>query len=95
MELIKTITADDVNEAFDNLEKAFHELAKIEDKQAECIESMNNFKEGSKAEVAAKARLAKLQPEITEAQRSFRLAGLKADRVRLLLDVQKTSMGRD
>ena len=93
--MVKTITADNVNEAFDNLEKAFQALAKIEDKQAECIESMNNFKEGSKAEVAAKARLAKLQPELVAAQRAFRLAGMQADRIRLLLDVQKTSMGRD
>jgi septation ring formation regulator EzrA len=93
--VIKTITETDVNEAFDNLEKAFQALAKIEDKQAECIESMNNFKEGSKAEIAAKARMAKLQPELVAAQRAFRLAGIRADRIRMLLDVQKTSMGRD
>jgi len=93
--MIKTITADNVNEAFDDLEKAFHTLEKTEDKQAECIESMNNFKEGSKAEIAAKARLAKLQPELVAAQRAFRLAGIRADRIRMLLDVQKTSMGRD
>ena len=93
--MIKTITADNVNEAFDDLEKAFHTLEKTEDKQAECIESMNNFKEGSKAEIAAKARMAKLQPELVAAQRAFRLAGIRADRIRMLLDVQKTSMGRD
>jgi septation ring formation regulator EzrA len=93
--MIKTITADRVNEAFDNLEKAFHALEKIEDKQAECIERMNDFKEGSKAEVAAKARLAKLQPELVAAQRAFRLAGMGAERLRLLLDVEKNAKGKD
>ncbi len=93
--MIKTITADNVNEAFDNLEKAFHDLEKVEDRQAKCIENANNAREGSKAEIDAKARMAKLQPELVAAQRAFRLAGIRTDRVRLLLDVQKTSMGRD
>ena len=71
------------------------ELAKIEDRQAKCMENMNNAREGSKAEIGAKARLAKIQSEMTAALRAYRLAGMRADRVRMLLDVQKTSMGRD
>jgi len=89
------ITENDVNEAYDAFENSFTDLAKIEDKQAKCIENMNNAREGSKAETDAKARLAKIQPEMTEAQRTFRTAGMRVDRIRLLLDVEKNAKGRD
>ena len=89
------ITEKDVNEAYDAFEKSFADLAKIEDRQTKCLENMNNAREGSKAETDAKARLAKIQPEMTEAQRAFRMAGMKVDRIRLLLDVEKNAKGRD
>lgn len=89
------ITEKEVNDAFDALEKAFADLAAIEDKQSKILKSIENFKEGSEAAQAAQKRLRDLQPKNTEAQRAYRLAGMRADRVRLLLDVQKTAMGRD
>ncbi len=93
--MIKTITADNVNAAFDNLENAFSELAKIEDKQQEIATDLAEFKDGSRKADQLKKKLQELQPKMAEAQRAYRLAGMRADRVRLLLDVQKTSMGRD
>lgn len=92
--MIKTITADDVNKAFDNLEKAFCNLAKIEDKQNKLTEDLPTLKGSRKGDQIEK-KLQALMPEMAEAQRAYRLAGMRADRVRLLLDVQKTSMGRD
>lgn len=89
------ITVDDVNKAFDDLEQAFQELAKIEDKQQELAADLAEYKDGSRKADQIKKRLQELQPKIAEAQRAYRLAGMRADRVRLLLDVQKTSMGRD
>ena len=94
-ELIKTISEDDVNTAFDNLENAFQELAKIEDKQQELAADLAEFKDGSRKADQIKKKLQDLQPKMAEAQRAYRLAGMRADRIRLLLDVAKTSMGRD
>lgn len=93
--MIKTITEKDVNEAFDRLENAFCELAKIEDKQQEIAADLAEFKDGSRKADLLKKRLQDLQPKMTEAQRTYRLAGMKADRIRLLLDVAKTANGRD
>jgi hypothetical protein len=95
MELIKTITTDDVNKAFDDLEKSFNELAKIEDRQTALVADLQEYAEGSRKAEQAKKKVQDLQPKLATAQRAFRLAGMRADRVRLLLDVQKTSMGRD
>jgi cell shape-determining protein MreC len=89
------IQEKDVTEAFDNLENAFQELAKIEDKQQELAADLAEFKDGSRKADQIKKRLQELQPKMTEAQRAYRLAGMRADRIRLLLDVAKTSMGRD
>ncbi len=89
------ISEGDVNQAFDDLEKAFQELAKIEDKQQELAQDLAEYKDGSRKADQIKKRLQEMQPKATEASRAFRLAGMKADRIRLLLDVQKTSMGRD
>jgi ATPase subunit of ABC transporter with duplicated ATPase domains len=89
------ISADDVNKAFDALESAFTELAKIEDKQQEIATDLAEFKDGSRKADQLKKKLQDLQPKMAEAQRAYRLAGMRADRVRLLLDVAKTSMGRD
>lgn len=93
--MIKTITEKDVDEAFDNLEKAFTDLAKIEDKQQEIAADLAEFKDGSRKADQLKKKLQELQPKLAIAQRSYRLAGMRADRLRLLLDVAKTSMGRD
>lgn len=93
--MIKTITEKDVNRAFDALELAFDNLATIEDKQTTLTADLQDFREGSRKADQIKKKLQELQPEIVKAQRAFRLAGIQADRVRLLLDVAKTSMGRD
>jgi hypothetical protein len=89
------ISEDDVIKAFDNLENAFQELAKIEDKQQELAADLAEYKDGSRKADQSKKRLQEMQPKMAEAQRNYRLAGMRADRVRLLLDVQKTAMGRD
>jgi hypothetical protein len=89
------ISEQDITEAFDNLENAFLALAKIEDKQQELAADLTEYKDGSRKADQIKKRLQELQPKMTEASRAYRLAGMRADRVRLLLDVQKTSMGRD
>ena len=85
----------EVNLAFDNLEESFQELAKLEDKMMEYNQDLSEFKEGSRKADQGKKRIEELRPKITEAQRAYRLAGMRADRVRLLLDVAKTAMGRD
>ena len=92
--MIKTISEDDVIQAFDNLEKAFQDLAKIEDKQNKLAEDLPTLKGSRKGDQIEK-KLHDLQPEMAEAQRAYRLAGMRADRIRLLLDVAKTAMGRD
>jgi hypothetical protein len=86
---MKTISEDDVNAAFDALESAFQELAKIEDKQQEIAADLAEFKDGSRKADQLKKKLQDLQPKMTAAQRAFRFAGMRADRVRLLLDVEK------
>ena len=95
MEMIKTITDEDVNSAFDSLESALNELAKVEDKQTALAADLQDFREGSRKAEQLKKKLQDLQPEITKAQRTYRLAGMRADRIRLLLDVAKTARGRD
>ena len=89
------ITEEMVNSAFDALEEAFQTLADIEDKQQEIALDLSEFKDGSRKAEQLKKKLQDMQPKITDAQRAFRLAGMRADRIRLLLDVAKTSMGRD
>ncbi|MCK9569641.1 hypothetical protein M0R72_11930 [Candidatus Pacearchaeota archaeon] len=89
------ITEKNVTEAFDDLENAFQELAKIEDKQQELAADLAEFKDGSRKADQIKKKLQELQPKMNDAQRAYRLAGMRADRIRLLLDVAKTSMGRD
>ena len=89
------ITEKDVDNAFDALEDAFKELAAIEDKQQETAADLAEFKEGSRKAELLKKRLQEMQPKIAAAQRKYRLAGMRADRIRLLLDVAKTAMGRD
>lgn len=89
------IQEKDVNDAFDALEKAFQDLAALEDKQSKIVRDMEQFKDGSQKKDELQRKLQKLQPEMTDLQRAYRLAGMRADRIRLLLDVQKTAMGRD
>lgn len=89
------ITEDDVDGAFDALEAAFTQLAEIEDKQAEYVADLAEYKDGSRKADQLKKRIQDLQPKITAAQRAYRLAGMRADRIRLLLNVQMTAMGRD
>ena len=89
------ITSDDVNQAFDNLEKAFQDLAKIENKQQTLAQDLAEYKDGSRKADQVKKHLQDMQPKMSEAQRAYRLAAMRADRIRLLLDVAKTSMGRD
>lgn len=89
------ISADDVNQAFDNLEKAFQDLAKIEDKQTALAQDLAEYKDGSRKADQVKKHLQELQPKMSDAQRAYRMAGMRADRIRLLLDVAKTSMGGD
>lgn len=89
------ITEKDVNQAFDNLETAFNELAAIEDRQQELTQELSEYKDGSSKALEVSKKLQDLQPLIADAQRAYRLAGMKADRIRMLLDVAKTSMGKD
>ena len=89
------ISEKNVNEAFDALETSFQELAKLEDKMMEYNQDLSEFKEGSRKADQNKKRIEELRPKITEAQRAYRLAAMRADRIRLLLDVYKTSLGRD
>ena len=89
------ITEEMVNSAFDALEEAFQTLAEIEDKREEIALDLSEFKEGSRKADQLKKKLQDMQPKMMDAQRAYRLAGMRADRIRLLLDVQKTSMGRD
>ena len=89
------ISEKDVNLAFDALENNFQELAKLEDKMMEYNQDLAEFKEGSRKADQIKKRIEELRPKITEAQRAYRLAAMRTDRVRLLLDVAKTAMGRD
>jgi len=93
--MIKTITEDDVNKAFEDLENAFLELAKVEDRQTALLDDLKEYAEGGRKAEHAKKKVQDLQPKLTAAQRAFRLAGMRADKIRMLLDVQKTSMGRD
>jgi hypothetical protein len=89
------ITEKDVNLAFDNMEKAFAECAKIEDKQQELAADLSEYKDGSRKADQLKKRLQEMQPQIADAQRAYRLAGMRADRIRLLLDVEKNARGAD
>jgi|GEM_PF-4040488 len=89
------ITADDINGAFDALEDSFNKLAKLEDRQTELMADLAEYAEGSRKKEQCQKKIRDLQPTLVAAQRAFRLAGLRADRVRLLLHVEKTSMGRD
>jgi cell shape-determining protein MreC len=89
------ITSENVNEAFDNLEKAFQDLAKIEDKQQTLAQDLAEYKDGSRKADQIKKHLQELQPKMSEAQRAYRLAGMRADRIRLLLDVEKNARGKD
>lgn len=41
------------------------------------------------------AKLREMQPRMIAAQRAYRLAGMRCDRVRLLAEVEKTALGRD
>jgi uncharacterized coiled-coil DUF342 family protein len=85
----------EVNASFDTLENSFQELAKLEDKMLEYNQDLGEFKEGSRKADQIKKKIEELRPKITEAQRAYRMAGMRADRVRLLLDIAKTAMGRD
>lgn len=89
------ITADDVNQAFNRLTSAFNELAAIEDEQTRLNKELSRYKDGCDEVLAAKKQLVDLQPKIVAGQRAYRLAGMECDRVRMLLDVEKTAMGRD
>jgi predicted nucleic acid-binding Zn-ribbon protein len=89
------ITAEDVTKAFDDLEDSFNELAKLEDRQTALVADLQEYAEGSRKAEGAKKKVQDLQPKLTAAQRAFRLAGMRADKVRMMLDVEKTAMGRD
>lgn len=87
------ITADDINRAFNDLEKAFDALAEAEEKRQGMEEDLAEYKEGSGKALAIKKRIADMGPKIRELQRDYRKAAMKADRVRLLVDIQKTANG--
>ena len=89
------ITENHVIEAFDNLEKAFQDLAKIEDKQQTLAQDLAEYKDGSRKADQIKKHLQEMQPKLAETQRMYRLAGMRVDRVRLLLDVEKNARGTD
>ncbi len=89
------ITVDDVNRAYDVLEGAFQALAKIEDKQTDCMNDMQEFKEGSTKAEKTKKRLENIKAELIIAQRNYRQAAMKVDKIRTLLEVQVSAMGRN
>jgi hypothetical protein len=53
------------------------------------------YKDGSRKADQSKKRIEELRPKITESQRAYRLAAMRVDRVRLLLDVEKNARGTD
>jgi hypothetical protein len=89
------ITAKDINSAFDELEASFNKLAEVEDELAAAQQDLAEYKEGSRKFEQAKKNVDALRPYMNSAMRAYRLAGMKADRARLLLDVEKTALGRD
>lgn len=89
------ITAKDVNQAFDNLETAFNELAAIEDEKTRLTNELAEAKEGGMRALQIKQESQEVQRKNDAAFRAYKIAGMKADRIRMLLDVQKTAMGRD
>jgi exonuclease VII small subunit len=89
------IENEDVNKAYDALENAFADLAALEDEQSALVESLDQYKEGSPTANGIKAKLREMQPRMIAAQRTYRLACMRCDRVRLLAEVEKTALGRD
>lgn len=65
-----------------------HDLSTVET-------DLGEYKEGSRKAEQAKKRIQDLQPKMAAAQRAYRLASMKAVRIRLLLDVEKNARGKD
>jgi hypothetical protein len=78
-----------VNDAFDAIEQAFFDLAAVEDKQESLADQLAEFVPESRQAKNIKEKLQDLRPELVEAQRKYRLAAMKVDRVRMLIDVEK------
>jgi hypothetical protein len=89
------ITEKDVNDAFDTLEETFKRLAPFEDKMNQYAEDLLDLKEGSRKSDQIKKKMIELKPKLNDATRAYRLAGMRADRLRMLLNVHLTALGRD
>jgi uncharacterized protein YukE len=88
------ITADDVNKAYDELEKAFEGLAAQEDKMTKMTSDLAEYKPESRKAHDIQNRIKDMQPETAKMQRAYRRAGMKVDRVRALLEVEMIAAGR-
>lgn len=89
------IQTKDVNEAYDAFEASFDELAKIEDREQELVADLGEYKEGSRKAEDLNKKIKAIQPKKTDALRKYRKAGIKVDRIRLLLDCEKNAKGTD
>jgi len=89
------ISEDDVNQAYNAFEESFCELAKIEDRQTELANDLSEYKDGSRKAEQITKKIQELAPKHNEAMRKYKLLGMKVDRIRLLLDVEKNAKGRD
>jgi hypothetical protein len=82
------VEVKNVNEAFDALEAAFHELADIEDKHEELNCLLSEYVPESRQAKDIKDRIYDLRPKLVDAQRKYRLAAMKVDRTRMLIEVE-------
>lgn len=89
------ITTEDVNKAYDAFETAFKRLAELENKQSELVADLAEYKDGSRKADQIKKRIEDQRPKMLDAQREYRMAGMRVDRLRVLLDVEKIAVGQD
>jgi predicted CopG family antitoxin len=85
----------EVNDAFDALERAFKELAEVEDKQESLSDLLSEYVPESRQAKHIKDQIQELRPKLIEAQRKYRLAAMRIDRTRMLLDVEKIKTCKD
>ncbi len=85
----------EVNDAFNALERAFKELAEVEDKQESLSDLLSEYVPESRQAKHIKDQIQELRPKLIEAQRKYRLAAMRIDRTRMLLDVEKIKMCKD
>lgn len=84
-----------VNDAFDALERAFNALAEVEDKQESLSDLLSEYVPESRQAKHIKDQIQELRPKLIEAQRKYRLAAMRIDRTRMLLDVEKIKTCKD